>query len=75
MTMSCRSIWSLQERYLEKQMRMASVSFLNMKMFLIKRARIVAGASDKIPTLRKYIQKYQNDNHMLIYCGATTTRS
>lgn len=44
------------------------------KMLLIKRARIVAGAADKIPTLRKYIQKYQNDNHMLIYCGATTIR-
>lgn len=44
------------------------------KILLIKRARIVAGAADKIPTLKKYIQKYQNDNHMLVYCGATTIR-
>lgn len=44
------------------------------KMLLIKRARIVAGAVDKIPTLRNHIKKYQNDNHMLIYCGATTIR-
>ena len=44
------------------------------KMLLIKRARIVAGATNKIPALRSYIKKYQNDNHMLIYCGATTIR-
>lgn len=44
------------------------------KMLLIKRARIVAGATEKISALRKYIKKYQNDSHMLVYCGATTIR-
>ena len=44
------------------------------KMLLIKRARIVAGASEKISKLREVIQDYRNDNRMLIYCGATTMR-
>ena len=45
------------------------------KMLLIKRARIVAGASEKINALRKIItDKYINDNQMLIYCGATTLK-
>lgn len=44
------------------------------KMLLIKRARIVAGAVEKISVLREQIRKYQNDNHMLVYCGATTIK-
>lgn len=44
------------------------------KMLLIKRARIVAGATNKIPQLRRFVEKYRDDNHMLIYCGATTIR-
>lgn len=44
------------------------------KILLIKRARIVAGAEQKIERLREIIEKYQNDSHMLIYCGATTMR-
>lgn len=42
------------------------------KMLLIKRARIVAGASEKIGTLRRLIADYKNDNQILVYCGATT---
>lgn len=44
------------------------------KMLLIKRARIVAGAIDKIRALKEQIEKYKNDTHMLVYCGATTIR-
>lgn len=42
------------------------------KMLLIKRARIVAGASDKITALKNAITSYQKDKHILVYCGATT---
>ena len=44
------------------------------KMLLIKRARIVAGAAEKIYSLKEQMQKYKKDNHMLVYCGATTIR-
>ena len=42
------------------------------KMLLIKRARIVAGAVEKIRTLRDLLEKYREDNQILVYCGATT---
>lgn len=42
------------------------------KMLLIKRARIVAGAWQKIDSLKEQIRPYKNDTHMLVYCGATT---
>lgn len=42
------------------------------KMLLIKRARIVAGATDKIGTLRRLMEDYKGDNQILVYCGATT---
>ncbi len=42
------------------------------KMLLIKRARIVAGASDKISKLKEVITDYKDDNQILVYCGATT---
>lgn len=38
---------------------------------LIRRARIVAGAKEKIPKLLEVLKPYKNDNHMLVYCGAT----
>jgi superfamily II DNA or RNA helicase len=41
-------------------------------MLLIKRARIVAGAAEKITRLKEKIEDYKDDNHMLVYCGATT---
>lgn len=44
------------------------------KMLLIKRARIVEAASEKIPALRESIGKYKEKNHILVYCGATTVR-
>lgn len=42
------------------------------KMLLIKRARVVAGANNKIPELHHLITQYKNDNQILVYCGATT---
>lgn len=42
------------------------------KRLLIKRARIVAGAAEKIAVLRKLMEGYKNDNQILVYCGATT---
>lgn len=42
------------------------------KMLLIKRARIVAAAKSKLDALAKAISAYKNDNHILVYCGATT---
>lgn len=38
---------------------------------LIRRARVVAGAKAKIEKLLEVIKPYQNDSHMLVYCGAT----
>ena len=35
------------------------------------RARLVAGTTDKITKLEKYIKQYINDKHILVYCGAT----
>lgn len=37
----------------------------------MERARIVAGASQKLETLREYIAPYVKDNNILVYCGAT----
>lgn len=46
------------------------------EMLLIKRARVVAAARNKIPALYKIIKNdYANDNQMLIYCGATTVEN
>lgn len=43
------------------------------KRLLIERARLVAGACEKITKLRYLIsEKYLNDNQMLVYCGAAT---
>lgn len=44
------------------------------KMLLIKRARLVAGAEEKISVLREQIEPFKDDNQILIYCGATTMR-
>ena len=37
----------------------------------LRRARIVAGASEKLDALRKEIKPYIHDNNILVYCGAT----
>lgn len=41
---------------------------------LLKRARLVAGAQQKLIKLKEEISKYSQDNHILVYCGATTIR-
>jgi superfamily II DNA or RNA helicase len=41
--------------------------------YAIKRARLIAGASQKLIALKNIISdKYSNKNHILVYCGATT---
>lgn len=42
------------------------------KMLLLKRAKIIAGASEKITALEKIIKNYSDKSHILVYCGATT---
>lgn len=39
---------------------------------LFKRARLLAGARNKTPTLMECIEPYIEDNGILVYCGATT---
>lgn len=41
------------------------------KKLLIERARIVAGATNKIALLRDLMNEYRDKIHMLVYCGAT----
>ena len=41
------------------------------KRLSLERARVVAGAINKISILEEKIKKYQNDSHILVYCGAT----
>ena len=37
----------------------------------LQRARIIAGASQKLDALREQIEPYAKSNNMLVYCGAT----
>ena len=41
------------------------------KIIAQKRSRLVAGAINKLPALAREIKTYINDNHILVYCGAT----
>lgn len=41
------------------------------KTLLIKRARIVAGAIEKVAALKEIMKDYVQDNQILVYCGAT----
>lgn len=41
------------------------------KIIALKRARLVAGAQDKITKLEEVIAPYIEDKHILVYCGAT----
>lgn len=43
------------------------------KNLLIKRARLIAGASNKLVELRKIFTKFNEKNYILVYCGATKT--
>lgn len=56
-----------------KKDRFGNVSFSDsVKMLLLKRAKIIAGANEKISALAKAIDQYKDQSHLLIYCGATT---
>lgn len=37
----------------------------------LKRARIIAGAQEKLKALKEKIKPYVDDNNMLVYCGST----
>ncbi len=50
----------------ENRKKNASVDLL-----LLKRARIVAGARNKVRALLTVIEPYKTESHMLVYCGAT----
>lgn len=41
------------------------------KVIAQKRARLIAGAYNKIFALTREIEPYKEDNHILVYCGAT----
>lgn len=41
------------------------------KLLLLQRARLIAGAENKLHALKKLLLDYTNDSHMLVYCGAT----
>ena len=41
------------------------------KKLLIERARIVAGATNKVTKLKELMEPYKEDSHILVYCGAT----
>lgn len=43
------------------------------KRLAIERARIIAGAEMKLEKLKEIIVPYSKDNHILVYCGATST--
>lgn len=40
------------------------------KKLLIERARLVAGASNKVLLLKELMRDYKDDSHILVYCGA-----
>lgn len=44
------------------------------KQFLIKRSRVVSGAQEKLSALKKHIEAFKYDSHLLVYCGATSTK-
>lgn len=44
------------------------------KQLLIKRSRVVAGARGKLSELKRQIEPFKDDNHLLVYCGATTIK-
>ena len=42
------------------------------QLLLFKRARLLAGARNKPRILEEYLEKYQRDDSILVYCGATS---
>lgn len=45
------------------------------KRLLLQRAQVVAGAKSKLDILRSLMQKYKDDTHILVYCGATRVQT
>jgi DNA phosphorothioation system restriction enzyme len=45
------------------------------KILILKRARIIAGAFNKIGILKKNLEKYKEEKNILVYCGATNILS
>ncbi len=41
------------------------------KMLVLERARLVAGAINKVHVLEKLMEEYKDKRHILVYCGAT----
>lgn len=41
------------------------------KRLLLERARVIAGAKNKLSKLRELMENYKHDSHILVYCGAT----
>lgn len=41
------------------------------ELLALKRARIVAGAQEKLEALKEQMKPYAKDNNILVYCGAT----
>lgn len=44
------------------------------KRLLIKRSRIIAGASEKLEALKNEIAPHVDENHILVYCGSTISK-
>lgn len=45
------------------------------KQYLLKRAKLIAGAENKLCALKEAIERYKDKKHLLVYCGATTLDS
>lgn len=60
--------------YFAKSNRSGELSDLPqfIKMLLIQRARIIAGAKNKIPELLNVVNSLENKDHLLVYCGSTS---
>lgn len=65
----------------EKIAKYAPIANKNIEMeeyienLLIERARIIAGARNKLPKLLEVIEPFKDDSYMLVYCGATKYRT
>lgn len=45
---------------------------LSAKMLLLKRARLVAGATEKLNALYSLMEEYKEQRHILVYCGTAS---
>lgn len=60
-----------KEIRIDKESKKRTITQVGKKL-LIKRARLVAGAKNKLTILKKLMEKETHSNHILVYCGATT---